>query len=488
MAAPASASPHRVLFVDDDPRFLETIQELMAEFCQGQWQILTAGNASQAFALMQAQTVDLVVLDVEMQVLDGIQVLSLLNRSHPHVQKAVLTGFANEKYRAACLANGAELFLEKPTTAEGWDGLHAALKALLDFPPEKGFRGVLRRVGLADLIQMECLGRGSSVLEVSDGHQRGEIYVEDGQIIHAQVGERTGEDAFNHLLGLRGGQFHSKPLGTPPARTISSPWEFLLMEAARQHDEARAAEGEPPAELPVPPPPPAEVPQGLSAADGAEEASALSQRPRIAEVLICSAGGDVVYEWQCRDRAQWITLFEFFSRKGRRLAQHIAFGAFDRLEIVTGTARLLLLLSADRGVFVRSERRDAAAGPTPTDATGQDIKEIVTGWLHDTPAPVGVALRCVAFPEHGVTCDAEPGNIPRSLLGHACRDVSDAYEVLEVHGLQPECLKWTYEHVVVYCTHRSDGLVLAAMVPRSELVEEAALTAMLNDFRALPAA
>ena len=44
---------------------------------------------------------ELVVVDVQMGVMDGIQMLSMLNRGHPNVQKVVLTGFANEKYRAA---------------------------------------------------------------------------------------------------------------------------------------------------------------------------------------------------------------------------------------------------------------------------------------------------------------------------------------------------------------------------------------------------
>ena len=236
-------SLRRVLFVDDDPQFLELTRELMDVFSGGQWVITTAASASAAFAALQDQAVDLVVIDVQMGVMDGIQMLSLLNRGHPNVQKVVLTGFANENYKAACLSNGAELFLQKPTNQEGWRSLFTALNELLKYKPEEGFRGVLRRVSLPDVLQMECLARNSSVLEVSNGPVKGSIFVEDGQIIHAQIGDRTGEVAFNRLLSMSGGHFSLKPFIEPSARTIKGPWEFLVMEAARQRDEAGSDQG-----------------------------------------------------------------------------------------------------------------------------------------------------------------------------------------------------------------------------------------------------
>jgi CheY-like chemotaxis protein len=113
------AGRRRVLFVDDDVKFLETVRELMIVLSDGHWEVLVAESASRAFAMLQEQPVDLVVIDVQMSVMDGIQMLSLLNRGHPNVQKVVLTGHASEKYRAACLSNGAELFLEKPAQRIG---------------------------------------------------------------------------------------------------------------------------------------------------------------------------------------------------------------------------------------------------------------------------------------------------------------------------------------------------------------------------------
>lgn len=362
---PGTAAVRHVLFVDDDATFLQTVRELMSVLSEGHWEVLTAENPSRAFNILQNHAVDLAVIDVQMGVMDGIQMLSMLNRGHPNVQKVVLTGYATEKYRAACLSNGAELFLEKPTNPAGWQSLYGVLNELVKLRPEEGFRGVLRKVGLQDVIQMECLARSSSVLEISNARVTGKIFIETGQIVHAQVGATTGEDAFNQLLSLGGGQFAVKPFSEPESRTISGPWEFLLMEAARKSDEAKealvASAGAPEAEaiaaeiqeLEKAPPPAAPLPRY-------EPAPVLPPgvpwRPRVDEMLILSGQGEVIYEWQCPNVDVWVNFFEFASQRGQRLAQILPLGDFDRLEIQSGGTRAVVMISSDRGVLVKTHR------------------------------------------------------------------------------------------------------------------------------------
>jgi hypothetical protein len=92
-------------------------------------------------------------------------------------------------------------------------------------------------VGLQEVVQMECNGRHSSILEIRDQELRGQIFIEAGVITHAAVGQLTGEQAFYKLMALRGGQFQVLAFAAPPQRTIEGRWEFLLMDAARATDE-----------------------------------------------------------------------------------------------------------------------------------------------------------------------------------------------------------------------------------------------------------
>jgi len=148
-----------------------------------------------------------------------------------------LTGSASAGDREACLANGAELFIQKPLTDDGMKAVFTTLNELITWAQRKGFSGMLRQVGLPDVIQIECWRRNSSILEVRTRACRVRFILRPARLFTLPVGTLVGEKAFYRLLSLTGGEFHLQPFKPPPERTVHGQWEFLLMEAARIHDE-----------------------------------------------------------------------------------------------------------------------------------------------------------------------------------------------------------------------------------------------------------
>lgn len=365
-----TAQPHHVLFVDDDPAFLESVGGLFLAWSGGTWTVHTAATTAQALQLLRERPLDLAVVDLQMPVMDGVQFLGLLSRSYPTLRKIILTGFATDTSRAAALDQGAELFLEKPRSQDGYETLFATLNELASLPHQEGFRGVLRQVGLPDLIQMECLGRKSSVLEVANGQVRGLIYVDQGAIVHAQLGTIRGEPAFNNLLCLRGGEFNLKPFTPPPERSISAQWEFLLMEAVRMRDElaelSATAAPLPPAE-PGPlvadaaaakPPPDAMAPP---AADLTPPAAAPAESTQIDELVLCSGQSEVLYEWQCRDVEGRLKLLDALGQWAEQLAGALSLGRFDRMEALGPQGRVVTQIGSGQKVLLRCSRAPASA-------------------------------------------------------------------------------------------------------------------------------
>lgn len=227
----------QVLLVDDSLAFLESFGETCSLLSNQAWEIHAAASADRALAILQQGPIDLVVLDIGMPMVDGIQLLGIIGRRYPGLKIAVMTGRATEHNRAACLSGGAELFIEKPVTSEGVKMVFNILNDLVSWTHHEGFSGTLRQVHLQEVIQMECIGRHSSILEVRNQQMLGQIYIEAGVVTHAAVGTLTGEQAFNRLLSLAGGEFQLKPFKAPPQRTVHTSWENLLMEAARCFDE-----------------------------------------------------------------------------------------------------------------------------------------------------------------------------------------------------------------------------------------------------------
>jgi CheY-like chemotaxis protein len=235
---------YRVLFVDDSMAFLEMITELFRARKDPAWEIHSAVSPDKALAILQQQLIDLVVLDIGMPLLDGNVLLGVIHRRYPNIKKVVLTGESDDSHRAACLANGAELFLSKPIDEEGWDLIFNMLTSLLRWEDSDAFVSSLSETGLYNVIQLECLDGNSSVLEVRNQQTSGEIYIEKGAIVHAAAGKLVGEKAFHQLLSLNDGEFRLIPFRAPPERTIQHQWESLLAEAVRVRDEEKYSAGD----------------------------------------------------------------------------------------------------------------------------------------------------------------------------------------------------------------------------------------------------
>jgi len=231
------AKKHHVLLVDDSMAFLEMFSELCSVFANNTWEIHSATTADRALAILQESPIDLVVLDIGIPVVDGIQLLGIINQRYPGLKIVVMTGNPTENNRTASLSGGAELFIEKPVSSDGIKVVFNILNDLMSWAHREGFTGALRQVGLPEVIQMECIGRHSSILEIRNQQLRGQIYIEAGAVTHAAVGTLVGEQALFRLLSLKGGEFLVKPFRAPPQRTVHDRWEFLLMEAARVCDE-----------------------------------------------------------------------------------------------------------------------------------------------------------------------------------------------------------------------------------------------------------
>ncbi len=339
------------LFVDDDAPFLAGIRDVFSGMARGSWEIFTAQNHGQALALLQQQRVSVLVLDLDMPDMDGLQFLRLLQGTHPGLPVVILTGHASPDSRKACLESGAALFLEKLITPEGFAAVFSALEAVAGALPQEGFRGVMRRVGLPEVLQMECLGRKSSILEVFTDKVRGRIFIRDGAIVHAESGSISGEVALYGLLALRGGEFNLKPFAEPPHRTIAGHWESLMMEAARLCDEgteffqpdrreAATIEIAAPTEVSEPGPATAQVPAASPV--------------RIKEIVLCSGSGEIVYEWECASPEHRLLLLEQIEQQATRLSSLGSLGRFQRLEILNNDGRIVCETQPHRRLFVRS--------------------------------------------------------------------------------------------------------------------------------------
>lgn len=99
------------------------------------------------------------------------------------------------------------------------------------------FQGSLKELPLPDIIQLVSVSGKTGVFTLSNESERGEIYLQDGQIVHALVGDLKGEEAIYELAIWVGGDFLFTPGKEAPEMTVKKSNTNLLMEAARRIDE-----------------------------------------------------------------------------------------------------------------------------------------------------------------------------------------------------------------------------------------------------------
>ncbi|MCK9601506.1 MAG: response regulator transcription factor [Sphaerochaeta sp.] len=107
----------KLLLVDDDALVLESLEILLSEDPS----IVIAGKAeqgAQALSFLQNHPVDMVLLDIQMPVMDGIETLQRIRAEFPRVKILMLTTFADYRTLHRCLESGASGFLLKSDSTE----------------------------------------------------------------------------------------------------------------------------------------------------------------------------------------------------------------------------------------------------------------------------------------------------------------------------------------------------------------------------------
>ncbi len=99
------------------------------------------------------------------------------------------------------------------------------------------FQGSLSDLPLADIVQLVAVSGKTGMFSLTQASEHGVVYLQNGQITHARVGDVEGEDAVYSLALWTAGSFQFSPGVESEKQTISRSNTNLLMEAARRSDE-----------------------------------------------------------------------------------------------------------------------------------------------------------------------------------------------------------------------------------------------------------
>ena len=105
----------RVLLVDDEPEFLRTLAKRLDR--RG-LDVDVAGSGQAALESLRTRQAEVVVLDVKMPDMDGLETLEAIRGDHPDMAVIMLTGHADVEAAMQGLSNGAFDYLMKPISID----------------------------------------------------------------------------------------------------------------------------------------------------------------------------------------------------------------------------------------------------------------------------------------------------------------------------------------------------------------------------------
>ena len=236
----------KILLADDDPDLLDMYREVLAQM-PSHPEIHTASSGARVIAMLEAEPFQLLICDLRMPKMDGLQVLAIVRRKYPHLRTVAMTAEVDEQFRTRAYALGVDLFWHKPSSEQETKMFLECIESLLGRETEAGFRGMQSK-SLMDIIQLECISQSSSVLHITNGALSGKIWIQNGELVDAEAAELHGEAAFQKILSWRAGNFEMLPTEPSRPRTIFKSYNALLLESAQAMDESRGgvtAEGAP---------------------------------------------------------------------------------------------------------------------------------------------------------------------------------------------------------------------------------------------------
>lgn len=114
-----------ILLVDDEPEVVHALSRVLRK----EYHISKAFSAEQALELLREQPIDLILSDIRMPNVDGIELLTQIKSLYPEISRVLLSGYADMEQSQAAISNHiAEIILAKP-----WDNfeLKTILKIIL---------------------------------------------------------------------------------------------------------------------------------------------------------------------------------------------------------------------------------------------------------------------------------------------------------------------------------------------------------------------
>ena len=231
----AKLTDRLMLLVEDEPALLNGIQAWLRDNEHG-FAVMSTSNGQKALELIERYRPDLVVSDLRLPGMDGLELLLACRRQFPHMRFVVMSAFGTAELEELSRRYGAVRFMHKPVDLAI---LEQTITEVLAQEPDQSRAGFLSGISVVGFVQLLNLERQTISLGIRhpDG-QIGMLFFESGELVHAECGNLYGPKAAQALLAMEGAELIIDRTMRTVSRTIKDSLSHLILDMARTQDES----------------------------------------------------------------------------------------------------------------------------------------------------------------------------------------------------------------------------------------------------------
>ncbi len=225
----------KVLIVDDDLKVQKILRSRLQKY-KDKFEIVLANNGAEAIQAVQQNSISLVITDIVMPEVDGLEFLAHIKKSHPQIPCFVMTAHGTPEIEEKLSNTGVRIF-SKPFLID--DLANAVIEALAQDAPD----GTLKGISVASFLQLIQMEEKTCFLEIIPTvGQKGFFYFIDGELYDALYGSLKGEEAAFELLALDKASIRLKNLPDEKVvKRINISLMNLIVESLRRKDESKSS-------------------------------------------------------------------------------------------------------------------------------------------------------------------------------------------------------------------------------------------------------
>ncbi|WP_421385467.1 response regulator transcription factor [Bacillus salacetis] len=120
-----------ILIVDDEPRTRQGLAKTLDKWANGEYQIITASNGEEAIELMKLNKIHILITDIRMPEITGLQLLKMAKEQNIHPVIIVISAYSEFEYAQEALRLGVINYLLKPISKKTLlEAVEAAVEAV----------------------------------------------------------------------------------------------------------------------------------------------------------------------------------------------------------------------------------------------------------------------------------------------------------------------------------------------------------------------